>query len=211
MDLVECNKTANPMRAVDAVHPTRNHALSIVRWVLPAIYAVCAFCFLLNAADDLRRVALAKKIADIIRTENPATLDALTVCLGGHIDEVRRVSAAPNRPEDNGAHILLSPSVILRLWVQLTPETNRIENIRLIYFGSEDISLDAPTEKLPVPGWEDAVFFLFITFVPCILWRYARPKPGRAAIVSWMVAFLAIAPLVLAIPLAFACIVRVAL
>ena len=169
-----------------------------LRWFVPAVFALCAVCFFLDLSESYRRISLAKDIADTLRGENPTELDGLLALLDEHVDRVWRFGPSEDHPERNNAVIGLKPRVQLKMSVELEPETDSIRDTSLIYFSSDEVSLDNPRADLSEPPWWEGPFFLAITLCPAWLWLKVCPRPRKGILsIAAMAAIVLLLPFVL--------------
>lgn len=188
------------------------HLILILRWLVPGVYALCAFCCLLDDVETHRRIHLAEEIAHRIREDRPANLAEFEHLLKDHIRKMVRVPGAPASPEQNGVVVELTPRLWMHLWVETEPESDRIKDIRLIYAASEAVPIENPREGLPTPAtWYWWLVILAFTACPSLVWLRVTREPRLEGFLEVAGVFVATLPLLVVLPFAGLLILRISL
>lgn len=187
----------------------RPFSASLLRWSVPAVYAVCIVFISANVWEDHQRVRLAENVAQVINEGNPETVEELEGLIADHVDEPLRDYSDSDDPSHSYRGFQLAPRVWLTLWAEYETETGNLVDTWMIYAASERVSLDAPLDGLPQapsPVW---IAVILLGVVCSLLWyRVSRTM----ALESWArgtFAVLAALPLLLFVPSAVICYLRV--
>lgn len=160
--------------------------------------------------EDDQRAKLAEEVARTVNEGKPKTLEQLEALLADHLGEQLRDYPDADNPSHSYRGFQLLPRVLLRLWVEYETETGNIVDTWMIYAFSERISLDAPRDGMPgAPPF----YAWLIAVVPAVLCGGVWLRVSRNMTVKgWANRVLAVAaalPLLLYVPMAVICYLRI--
>ncbi len=181
-----------------------------LRLFVPALYACCAVCLLLDLVESDRRIALAEEVAEALRERAPTSVSELRTVLDGHLDAQSEHRSPSDGTGPDVVSFRLEPHAMLHVSAALTHGTDTVEDIKLIFAASEELPLDRPSEGLPGSSpWQTLILIVAVTGGPSWAWyratrgrRIERPKDLAGALVGTM-------PLLLLLPISGLCLLRI--
>lgn len=177
------------------------------RWIVVVIYTGCIVQCAVDFLEQTRRVALAGRIAPILR-DQPDTIGALEERLAGVTRSVWRGRHGTTVDgKENYIEIHFRPGLMLFVKATTEIDSEFLTGADLVYAGSEVVDLnDLESSLAVVPWWLYGAVCVFGVF---LIWAWLRCT--RAPHNKWkrLVCDLTAAPIIVYVPIAFWALFRI--
>jgi len=178
---------------------------------LPAVYACCLIVFALDHVESVRRIQFAERILEILEEAKPGNLADLESAMDGHIASSRRFFDPFAEPPEHRVWLELTPALWLDLGVELEPDSEDIVEVRLLAMSSNEITSANVDDQFAVFGWRVWFIALSITVIPASIWLAFCRGSSITDHLPFLASFVALLPLILALPMALLCYIRISM
>ncbi len=184
-------------------------SLTLIRWLVPVVYAVCIVLMGVNTWEDYQRIRLAEDVAQVVNEAPPTSVAELEGLLSDCLGEMINDYPDADDPSQSYRGFRLEPRVWLTLWAEYETESGKFMDAWLIYAASEKVSLQTPREGLPEPIASTWMAIIAGGIACSGFWLWAARTTTLRNPVQWLAGAVGALPLLVFVPGAIICYLRV--